>query len=176
MELYFAENFFSTGKRPIMNSDGSHAGTLDMKSLFSSSIDIYNQDERKVCGGSFRFLSFSGKWEVTDGLGTTLGVLRPKFKLFSKKYEYDAGPRGLYEITSPMFSKHYLILDSYGEHAAEFEQTNGWLQSGAFRLRNESSQLGNFELVAVIMGIHETQRRNNQTGSTANSTTYTPNM
>ncbi|EGL16510.1 MULTISPECIES: hypothetical protein [unclassified Paenibacillus] len=176
MELYFKENFFSTGKSPILEASGIQAGTLDMKHMLSSSLSVLDSSGRKVCSDSSRLLSLGRKWDITDGRGNILGVLRPRFTLLAKKYEYDAGRRGIFDIESPLLSKHYTIRDSSDALAAEFRQVNGWLQSGAFRLRNESPMLDSFELIAVIMGVHELQRRNHMTGSTTESQTYTPNQ
>ncbi|SEG64115.1 hypothetical protein [Paenibacillus sp. UNC499MF] len=131
MELYFKENFFSSGKSPILEASGLPAGTLDMKHMLSSSLSVLDTGGRKVCSGSFRLLSLGRKWEITDNQGNMLGVLRPRFTLLAKKYEYDAGRRGLFDIESPLLSKHYTIRDASGALAAEFRQVNGWLQSGA---------------------------------------------
>ena len=69
---------------------------------------------------------------------------------FSKKFEYDAGGRGIYEINSPAFSQEYVIQrENEGETVATFERTSGWLHSGAYCLENYSTQLGDYELVAV---------------------------
>ncbi|MNP59541.1 hypothetical protein D3C76_1545440 [compost metagenome] len=107
--------------------------------------------------GKFRMLL--NKWVISDGREMQLGVLRRRISFFTKKYEYDAGRRGIFEIISPAFSKEYSIQKSNGEIVATFARINSWLQSGAFCLKNESKDLDSYELVAVVMGVHEIQKR-----------------
>jgi hypothetical protein len=78
---------------------------------------------------------------------------------FSKKFTYETEGRGSYDITSPAFSKEYEVSDSSGSLVANFEKVNRWLSSGAFTLRNQSADLDSYELVAVIMGMHAIQKR-----------------
>lgn len=158
MELYFNDQFFSTGQTDIMDENGTPAGMLDLESMMSSSISVYGPDSMLRCSGQFRF--FSGKWEVLNAAGEELGLLYARFSLFSKRYEYDAGHRGVYSIESPAFSQHYSILDGNESEVATFQKISGWLQAGAFQLQNRSPQLDSYELVAVIMGVHSIQKRN----------------
>ncbi|WP_156416100.1 hypothetical protein [Gracilibacillus massiliensis] len=44
-EVFIAYNFFSAGKTEIMNADQQVIGHLDLKSAFSSSVAIYNEQE-----------------------------------------------------------------------------------------------------------------------------------
>ncbi|MFC3747424.1 hypothetical protein [Paenibacillus sp. GCM10012306] len=131
-ELYFSDNFFSKGITPIMDVSGQFAGELDLHSAFSTAISVYGPDKNKLFHGRFPF--FSSKWEVSNHEGNVLGRLRSRFSFGSKKYEYDAGARGIYSIVSPMFSKLYTIENNYGRQSATFQQVNGWLQSRAYRL------------------------------------------
>lgn len=157
MELYFKDNFFSAGETKIMDTSGSFAGTLDLQSAFSATLSVYGSDDALRYTGKFRF--FSGKWEVFDAFDSTLGILRSRFTFFSKRYEYDAGERGIFQIESPAFSNSYSILDTSGTEVASFEKTSNWLQSGAFRLRNDCADLDSYELIAVVMGVHSIQKR-----------------
>lgn len=46
MHLYFKDNFFSSGITDIMDREGRVIGSLDLKSAFGSSLDVYNAGER----------------------------------------------------------------------------------------------------------------------------------
>lgn len=140
-----------------MNSLGEAVGTLDLKSSFGSSLDVYNETGMIAYSGKFRF--FSSKWEIADPGGELIGVLRVRISFFTKRFEYDAGSRGLFEITSPAFSKEYHIMDDGGQPIASFVRTSKWMQSGAFQLQNSSAVLDSYELVAVVMGVHAIQKR-----------------
>jgi len=156
MKLYFRDNFFNAGMTEILNEREERVGHVDLKSAFGSSIEVYGPDGGPRCQGSFPF--FSNKWEVTAADGGTLGVLKSRLTLFSKKYTYNAAGRGSYEIVSPAFSREYEISDGSGT-VARFEQVNGWFSSGAFLLNNRCDDLDSYELVAVIMGMHAIQKR-----------------
>lgn len=160
MELYFKDNFFNSGISDIMNHDREVVGNMDLKSAFGSSLDVFGYQGQIVCAGRFRLLS--NRWIVSDEREGELGVLRRRMSFFEKKYEYDAGNRGVFEITSPAFSKEYSIQNSHGETVASFAKINSWLQTGAFRLLNESKDLDSYELVTVVMGVHEIQKRDRQ--------------
>lgn len=159
MELYFKDNFFSAGTSAIMDAAGESLGTIDLKSSFGSSLDIYDQTGVKVCGGKFPF--FSGKWHISHGEDVILGVVRMRLSFFTKKFEYDAKDRGQFEITAPAFTNEYRVQDSYGQTVATFNRTSSWLQSGAFCLHNHSTLLDSYELIAVVMGIHAIQKQAN---------------
>ncbi|ANA81285.1 hypothetical protein PVOR_08965 [Paenibacillus vortex V453] len=165
MSIYFKDNFFNAGRTDMMDRDGSIIGSLDLKSAFGSSLDVYNASGDHVCSGSFRF--FSNKWNIADGHGEELGMLRMRMSFFTKKFEYDAGPRGVYEITSPAYSNEYEIADTAGRGIARFSRISGWLQPGAFELQNDSETLGDWELAALVMGIHQIRKRNNHAASSS---------
>ncbi len=167
MELYFKDKFFNSGISDIMNSDGEVVGNMDLKSAFGSSLDVSNHQRQILCSGKFRF--FSNKWFISDERNGQMGVLRVRLSFLKKRYEYDAGNRGVYEITSPAFSKEYSIQRSNGEVVASFARTNSWMQTGAFRLQNDSKELDSYELVAVVMGVHEIEKRDSHSDSQNNS-------
>ncbi|REK71272.1 hypothetical protein [Paenibacillus paeoniae] len=159
MELYFNDQFFSTGQTDIMDKEGMPAGMLDLESMWTSSVSVFAQNASLRCTGQFRFMG--NTWEVSDAAGEERGTLRARFSLFSKRYEYDAGYRGIYMIESPAFSQDYAILDRNERTVATFQKISSWLQPGAFRLQNNASELDSYELVAVIMGVHSIQKRTN---------------
>lgn len=163
-ELYFKDNFFSAGTTDIMNEDGQLRGTLDLKSAFSSSLDVLDLSGIPICFGKFHW----GKWEITDRSGHLLGVLRARLSFFSKRYEYEAQNRGTYEITSQAFSRDYQIRESRsGEVIANFEQVSGWMKARAYRLTNYSEQLDIYELIAVVMGVNAIRKRQESSSSTS---------
>lgn len=157
MELYFKDNFFNAGYTEIVNARNEPAGSLDLKSAFGSSLDVNNADGALVCSGKFRL--FSNKWEITDTEGRILGVLKHRLSFMSKKFVYETEGRGTYEIFSPAFSKEYSVTDEHGNPVARFDKINGWFESGAFCLRNDSETLDSYELIAIVMGVHETNKR-----------------
>lgn len=157
MDLYFRDNFFNAGFTEILDDQENKIGHLDLKSSFGSAIDIYDVNDKLLYKGGFPF--FSGKWEISNPDGSLVGVLRNRFTMFSKKFSYETEGRGSYDITSPAFSKEYEISDQSGALVANFAKVNGWLSAGAFTLRNQSLDLDSYELVAVIMGMHAIQKR-----------------
>ncbi|WNQ10801.1 hypothetical protein MJA45_24800 [Paenibacillus aurantius] len=157
MNLYFRDNFFNTGLTEILNDQEENIGYLDLKSTFRSSVDVYGQSNQLICSGKFPFLS--AKWQVINEKGELMGVLRNRLSFLTKKFIYESVERGIYEITSPAFSKKYEICDESGALAAGFEQINGWFSPGAFLLKNDSEYLNSNELIAVIMGMYNIQKR-----------------
>lgn len=160
MRLYFRDNFFNAGLTEIVDDRQRPAGTLDLKGAFGSALDVYGEDGAIVCSGRFRM--FSNKWEVYGADGGLLGVLRYRLSFLSKRYEYETAAGTLYGITSPAFSKEYEVQEEGGPLAARFERVSGWFSSGAYCLDNISGRLDSYELVAVIMGVHEIQKRHRQ--------------
>ncbi|MFC4778226.1 hypothetical protein ACFO9Q_15610 [Paenibacillus sp. GCM10023252] len=159
MELYFRDNFFNAGSSDIMDAEGNHAGSLDLRSAFGSGLDVYNGQGLKMCAGEFPF--FSNKWHITTADDCELGVLRARMSFLKKKYEYDSGGRGIYEIVSPAFSNEYAVLDEDENEVASFAKISGWLHPGAFCLNNQSQHLDHYELIAIVMGVHAIQKRQN---------------
>ncbi|MFD1039322.1 hypothetical protein ACFQ3N_13095 [Virgibacillus byunsanensis] len=62
--IYFTDNFFSKGTTDIFNSEREKVGSLDLKSAFSSRVDILDVVGKVVMKGSSPFLS--RKWIVKD--------------------------------------------------------------------------------------------------------------
>jgi hypothetical protein len=161
--IYFSDNFFSAGATTIFNENKEEVGTLDLKSAFTSSVDILGLDGTVKTKGYFPL--FSRRWTVTDGLDKELGTLRQRFSFFTKKYEYVAHHRGVYEIFSEAFSREFQISDENGNLVSEFKRVNGFFQSPAFQLTNLSECVSNEEWVAVVMGVSMIIKRNNAAAS-----------
>ncbi|GGN97957.1 hypothetical protein [Saccharibacillus kuerlensis] len=161
MELYFSDNFFNMGETEIMNAAGEASGTMDLRSAFGASLDIYGPGRELLYTGKFQMML--NRWRVLDASEREIGLLRPRFTLFSKKFEYDAGGRGVYEIESPNFSKEYSIMES-GAEVATFAKTNGWLRSNAYRLDNRS-RLDDYEMIAIVMGVNAIRKRQQSSNS-----------
>ncbi|RTE11654.1 hypothetical protein [Paenibacillus whitsoniae] len=159
MQLYFRDNMFNAGVTEILDEQQAVVGHLDLKSAFGSSIHVYGSRDELLCSGKFRF--FSSKWVITDGNDDELGVLRSRFTFFSKKYTYEKDGRGSFDIESPAFSKEYEVMDESGALVARFEKVSRWFSSGAYLLDTHSDRLDAYELLAVIMGIHEIQKHTN---------------
>ncbi|WP_020618928.1 hypothetical protein [Paenibacillus daejeonensis] len=164
MELYFNDRLFSRGRSEIKDANGVKAGTIDLERArilkMTSDLSVYGPDAQLRCSANYRFRS--NRWEISDATGTLLGWMKIRASFFSKKFQYDADSRGVYTIEAPAFSRSYTIVDQNGSRVASFEQTNNWLRPGAFRLLNESPLLDDYELVAVIMGIHNIRKRENR--------------
>ncbi|OWR30851.1 hypothetical protein CDO73_09695 [Saccharibacillus sp. O23] len=161
MELYVTDNFFNMGRTDILNAAGDPAGMLDLRSAFGSAVDIYANSGELLYTGKFRLMM--RRWQIFDASGRQVGELCPRFTLFTKKFEYDAGDRGVYDIESPNFSKSYSITQDRAE-VASFERTSSWMLSGAYRLRN-TSRLDDYELVAVVMGVNAIRKRQRSASS-----------
>ncbi|WP_336786107.1 hypothetical protein [Paenibacillus sp. MMO-177] len=147
----------------ILNEQEQQVGQLDMRSAFSSAIDIYGASGELLYNGRFPF--FSGKWEVSGADGEEAGVLRSRLAFFSKKYSYETIGRGDYEIISPAFSREYDVIDESDNVVAQFKQVNGWFSSGAFVLDNQCEFLDSYELIAVIIGMHAMQKAASSAGT-----------
>ncbi|WP_245308249.1 hypothetical protein [Halalkalibacter urbisdiaboli] len=155
--VYFRDNFFSAGQTEIFDEDQRLLGWLDLKSAFSSSVDILDENEVTIVKGFFPF--FSNKWRVVDREEDELGIVRQRFSFFTKKFEY-ATANGNYMIESEAFSREYKVWDESGQLVVHFEKINGFFTSPAFRLMNNSKEISTNEWVAVVMGISAIQSRN----------------
>ncbi|WP_409252973.1 hypothetical protein V1502_03315 [Bacillus sp. SCS-153A] len=158
-ELYFSDNFFSSGRTDIFNSEKERVGELDLKSAFSASVDVLDNEGQILASGKFPF--FGNRWIVSGKNGEELGELRQKWSFFAKKFQYHSVGKGTYTIESEAFSKEYTILDQQGAVSCSFEKVSGFFSSPAYKLENKSANLSNQELVAVVMGVNAIQKRNN---------------
>ncbi|MGM0846240.1 MAG: hypothetical protein ACQEUT_14785 [Bacillota bacterium] len=161
--LYFSDNFFSSGRTEIYNSNKERVGELDLKSAFSASMDILNIDGHVMASGKFPF--FGNRWIVSGKDGEELGELKQKWSFFSKRFQYHSSGKGTFSIESDAFSKDYTVLAEDGTVVCTFERVSGFFSSPAFKLENFSSILSNQELVAVVMGVNAIQKRNNSAAS-----------
>jgi uncharacterized protein YxjI len=157
--LYFKDNFFSAGKTEIFNSTKEKVGELDLKSTFTSSVDVVDPSGNVVVSG--KLASFSNKWRLFNHHNDEIGTLKQKLTFLSKKYEYDALDRGMYQIDSELFSYHYDIFDDQSNQIGKFEKISGFFSTPAYQLNNFSKKLSNEELIAVVMGVNAIQKRNN---------------
>ncbi|QGR00187.1 hypothetical protein EHS13_20925 [Paenibacillus psychroresistens] len=155
--LYFKDNFFNSGKTDILSENQEVLGEVDLRSSFGSGLDIYNANGDLMYTGTFPMLS--GKWNITNANDEEVGRVRSRLAFFAKKFEYEAYDRGIYEIKSEIFSTQYEMFDEEGTLAASFQRVSGWFSADAYCLENHSTILDSYELVAVVMGMHEIQKR-----------------
>jgi len=164
MILYFRDNFFNAGRTEIVNENQEPIGEIDLRNAFGSSLEVFGRDGGgPLFGGKFRMMS--NKWRVTDSSGEECGVLRYRFTFMSKRYEYDRYGEGVFEITSPAFSRDYEVRNAKGELVVSFQKVSGWFESTAFRLTVHSGRIDGYEWVSVIMGMHEIRKRQNSAGA-----------
>lgn len=163
MTLYFKDNFFSAGRTEIFNSSKERVGELDLKSAFSSSVDVLDPDGNPVVSGKFVFLS--NKWRIIDKSDQEIGLLIQKLTFLSKKYKYDAYGRGTYLIESKPFSDTYDIFDEQENLIARFENVSVIFESSAYQLSNYSEKISSEELIAVVMGINAIGKRRSSNAS-----------
>jgi hypothetical protein len=157
--VYFKDTLFSSGLTEIFNEKQVLVGKLDLKSAFSSGIEILDLNGVESVSAKFPFYGL--KWRVYNQNGVEIGSLKQKLTFLSKKFEYKTDGRGTYYIQSEAFSKQYEIYFNESTLIAKFEKISGFFSSPAFRLSNFSDQLSTEELIAVVMGVNAIQRRNN---------------
>lgn len=163
--LYFNENFFSAGITDIYNEEKEKVGSLDLKGMFSSGVDVLDLHGNIVASGKFPFLS--SKWKITNQDTEEIGSLKGKFSLFSKKYEYEAYGRNTYYIKSEAFSKLYEIFIDETTIVCKFEKISGFFSSPAFRLQIFTDELSPEELITIVMGVNAIQSRNKSSASSS---------
>jgi len=161
--IYFKDNFFSNGLTPIFNNNKEQIGQLDLKSAFTSSLEVQNVEGRVVVRGSFPFMS--RKWIVTGEDNSEKGFLKQKITLFSKKFEYVSDQRGMLLIESGAFSQEYTMVNQNEEKVAEFKKISGFFESPVFQLMNDSETIDNEEMIAVVMGVSMIIKRNRRNSS-----------
>lgn len=154
--LYVSNTFFSTGKTDIVNETQEKVGVLDTKSTFTSAVDVLDENEHLVISAKFPFMR--NKWFVTDYSGQEIGILKGKFAVLAKKYEYTAHNRGVYLIDSEPFSRSYSIYEKE-ELIGTFKRINGIFSTSKYQLSTSNNKISNFEWVAVVMGIQAIEQR-----------------
>ncbi|QHW34639.1 hypothetical protein GZH47_30170 [Paenibacillus rhizovicinus] len=164
MKLYFRDNFFNAGVTEIVNQNNERAGEVDLRSLFGSGLDVFDESGSKLFSGGFPLLS--GKWVVKGPSGEECGLLRARMSFFSKRYEYEAYERGVYEITAGAFSQEYEIVGEDGGLAASFSRVSGFFEASAYCLDNRLPDFSGYEWIAVILGMHEIQKRRRNVSNT----------
>ncbi|MCT2534685.1 hypothetical protein NC661_04910 [Aquibacillus koreensis] len=161
--IFFKDNFFSAGITEIYNENQEQIGSLNLKSAFSSSVEILDRDGNVMIKGNFPF--FSRGWSVKDKHDQEIGKLKQRLSFLSKKFVYQSYRSGDYIIRSEAFSKDYDILDQNESLVAEFRKISNFFQSSAYNLKNHSSNLSNEELIAVVMGVNMIQKQNSAAAS-----------
>lgn len=161
-EIYFSDNFFSAGTTDIFDKNEYKIGQLDLKSAFTSSVDVMDPS------GSVRlhaaFPMFSRRWILKNKEDGRIGELRSTFSFFAKRFEYNAVGRGVYQVESEAFSHEFTITEERGNNKiAIFAKISGFMEAPAYKLVNYSEVLSNDELIAVVMGVRMIlkKRRNN---------------
>ncbi|WP_088042328.1 hypothetical protein [Bacillus sp. EAC] len=167
--LYFTDNFFSTGKTDIYNEQKEKIGELDLISMFSSGVDVLDQEGNIRISGRFPFLS--SKWKIYDHQAQEIGSLKSKFAFFAEKYEYEAYGRDIFFIKSEAFSKLYEIYKEETNLVGKFERVSGFFSSPAFKLTSYTDQMSSQELIAIVMGVNAIQKRRRSNGASAGATT-----
>ncbi|SEM89921.1 hypothetical protein [Paenibacillus sp. OV219] len=157
MKLYFRDNFFNAGQTEIMNEQNERVGEVDLRSMFGAGLDVYDGTGNPIYSGSFPFLS--GKWAISGPSGEEMGLLRARMSFLSKKFEYEAYGRGVFELISPAFSQEYEIINENGALAASFARVSSWFESSAYCLDNFTQTVDSYEWITVILGMHEIQKR-----------------
>ncbi|MFJ7746861.1 hypothetical protein [Peribacillus sp. NPDC097295] len=165
--IYFKDNFFSSGRTEIFNSSKEKIGELDLKSAFSTAVDVLDRNDNIVVTGKFKF--FSNKWSIYHTNEEEIGVLKEKLSFLSKKYEYISFGNGTYQIKGESFSRQYEILDEASNLVGRFEKVNGFFESAAYQLSNFHKKITNEELIAVVMGINAIHKRKKGNAATANN-------
>jgi uncharacterized protein YxjI len=155
--LYFKDNFFNSGKTEILSISQEVLGEVDLRGVFGSGLDIYDANGSLMFSGKFPLLS--NKWTISNVRDEEVGRVRTRFAFFAKRFEYEAYDRGIFEIKSEIFSSHYEMFDESGTLVASFQRVSGWFSADAYCLENHSDILDSYELVAVVMGMHEIQKR-----------------
>ncbi|GGM24368.1 hypothetical protein GCM10011351_07660 [Paraliobacillus quinghaiensis] len=164
--LYFSNNLFSAGKTEILTETKEVVGELDLKSMFSSGVDVLDANGNIVMKGSFKFMS--SKWITKDKNDQEIGLLKKPFFSIGKKYVYTSYQYGEYYIESAAFSKDYTVLNQQNEQVATFKKVSGFMQSSAYQLQNFSPNLSDEELIVVVMGVNMiTRRRRNAANNSA---------
>lgn len=156
--IYFSDNFFSAGVTEIFNGNEEKIGSLDLKSAFSSSINVLNKEGELVVKAHFPF--FSRRWIIEDYEDNEIGELKQRFAFFTKKFEYQSRQHGIYEIEGEAFSREYKIIDENKGVIAEFKKVSGLFEAPVYQLNQFANKLHNEELIAVIMGVYMIHKRN----------------
>ncbi|OCA84178.1 hypothetical protein A8F94_15775 [Bacillus sp. FJAT-27225] len=154
--LYVSDTFFSAGRSDIFNEGKEKVGELDLKSAFSTSLDVLNSKGEIVYSGRFPF--FSNKWEVSDSTGEEVGYLKARFAFFAQKYAYSTRFGRTFEIESEALSNLYIVNDESEQEVGRFEKINGFFSAPAFQVTSLEGGPEPFELIAVVMGVNELQK------------------
>ena len=155
--LYFSDHFFTSGKKYIYSLEEHIVGKLDLKSAFTSTINVLDIKDNILISGKFPL--FSNRWVVTNQDGNEIGFLRAGFSFFAKKYEYTAHNRGIFRIDSEASSQRYEILDEKGNQVGRFKKCNSVLSSLTYELSQFSKEIEISEMIAIVVGVNAIKKR-----------------
>ena len=155
--LYFSDHFFTSGKKYIYTMDKHIVGKLDLKSAFTSTIDVLDIKDNILISGKFPL--FSNRWVVTNQDGHELGFVRARFGFFAKKYEYTAHDRGTFRIDSEASTHRYEILNENGNQIGQFKKVHSVISSLTYELSQFSKEIEIGEMIAVVMGVNAIKKR-----------------
>ncbi|WP_141433936.1 hypothetical protein [Bacillus sp. 03113] len=163
--LYFSDNFFSAGRTEIFNDSKEKVGELDLSGILTSGIEVIDLEGNVKVSGKFPFFGLG--WKIYNNQGTEIGILKGKFSFFSKKYEYHAYDREVFQIKSEAFSKQYMIYKNETEVVAKFDRISGFFSSPAYQLVHNEDDPSSEELIAVVMGVNAIEKRRRNSSASA---------
>ncbi|WP_077298439.1 hypothetical protein [Virgibacillus pantothenticus] len=157
-KIYIEDNFFSAGRTAIRNHQNEKIGDLDLKTAFSSSINVYDSQGTRLAEGKFKSF-FSSQWVVIDATAEIIGTLKANWFSFKKEYTYTVKNGHEYTITSPVFSKTFTMTDEQErEIVASFTRVSNFFSSPAYELINHTDRLSMEEFIVVVMGVNAIEK------------------
>lgn len=163
--VFFSDNFFSAGRTDILNDQKEKIGEIDLKSAFSSSIDVLDLNGVIVVNGKFPV--FGNRWKIYNQSNREIGEVKVKFTFLAQKYEYQVYGGKAFTIQAEPFSRKYEIFNDHQELIAKFAKVSGFFSAAAFQLSSFTEEISVEELVAVVMGVNAIQKRRNSSASSS---------
>ncbi len=162
--VYFEGNFFSTGNTRIFNEQKQEIGSIRLKRIGNSMVEIYDQAGNLLLRGKLGI--WSHRWFVYDGEGKKIGVLKSNFPFFPKKYDYLSLQEEAHFILKPPYlGSECGIFDKTGKEVAHFERRDDLFDEPVYMLENHSPVTMQ-ELVMMIRGACTMQKRHRSAAST----------
>ncbi|GGN97962.1 hypothetical protein [Saccharibacillus kuerlensis] len=152
MELLFEGRSWTVGKSDIRRSDGTAAGMLDRRAM-TSLVHVLDNEEYVMYQG--RMERHPRSWVVRNEYDEVVGRLRKRAGVSFKHFVYDAGTRGVFEITKDSAARRYRIEGPDGIIFAEWDRR--WGRTVAYRLQPESGSgtVSQHEWIAALLGLEE---------------------
>src|SRR5690606_35222992 len=113
-----------------------------------------------------KFAPLTNQWKIFDQNNQQLGIVKPKFFSFSKKYTYTRLDDVMFFINAPALSRDFTVYYEKDDVVATFIRMNGFFSSASYEIHLHSS-LEMEELIAVVMGVNAIEKR--KRSSSANS-------